>query len=95
MKLCIRNVAVLLLWTVLYLAWLAISAVFGAFQIWPASIIFVLIAAFMLFFFRDPKRLIPDGDGLIVSAADGRVTRIEDGENTKLVSRKQSRRFGQ
>ena len=48
--------------------------------------IFVLIAAFMLFFFRDPKRVIPVGDGLIVSAADGRVTRIEDGENSKLVS---------
>jgi phosphatidylserine decarboxylase len=28
----------------------------------------------------------PDGEGLIVSAADGRVTRIEDSEHGKLVS---------
>lgn len=65
---------------------LVIAAIFGAFQLWPASIIFVFIAAFMLYFFRDPKRNIPMGDGLIVSAADGRVTRIEESDNSKLVS---------
>jgi phosphatidylserine decarboxylase len=40
----------------------------------------------MLFFFRDPHREIPQGEGLIVSAADGRVTRIENNETGKLVS---------
>ena len=65
---------------------LVIAAIFGVFQMWPALIIFVFIAAFMLYFFRDPKRIIPMGDGLIVSAADGRVTRIEESDNSKLVS---------
>ncbi len=65
---------------------LAISAVLGAFHIWIASMIFALLAAFMLYFFRDPKRVIPTDPGIIVSAADGRVTRIEEGGDSKLVS---------
>ncbi|MBK8467484.1 MAG: phosphatidylserine decarboxylase [Chloracidobacterium sp.] len=65
---------------------LVIAVVFGVFQMWPAAVIFVSIAAFMLYFFRDPKRIIPTGEGLIVSAADGRVTRIEEGDDSKLVS---------
>jgi phosphatidylserine decarboxylase len=36
----------------------------------------VLLAAFFLWFFRDPQRLIPNGPGVIVSPADGKVTGI-------------------
>jgi phosphatidylserine decarboxylase len=44
---------------------------------WPVSIPFIVLAAFMAFFFRDPKRSAPADSNLIVSPADGRVTRIE------------------
>jgi phosphatidylserine decarboxylase len=41
---------------------------------WAWGIVPVLLAAFFLWFFRDPQRTIPAGDGLIVSPGDGLVT---------------------
>lgn len=41
---------------------------------WAWAIAPVLLAAFFLWFFRDPGRAIPAGTGLVVSPADGRVT---------------------
>jgi len=46
------------------------------FGYWLISLALLLIAGFMAFFFRDPRRSAPSGSGLIVSPADGRVTRI-------------------
>jgi phosphatidylserine decarboxylase len=34
---------------------------------------FAAVAAFMAYFFRDPDRVVPPGDDLVVSPADGRV----------------------
>jgi phosphatidylserine decarboxylase len=41
---------------------------------WAWGIAPVLLAAFFLWFFRDPQRTIPSGPGLIVSPGDGLIT---------------------
>ncbi len=62
-------------------------AMFSAyFQIWWLAGIFAAIVLFMAYFFRDPYRESPEGEGLILAACDGTVTRIDDNEDGKLVS---------
>jgi phosphatidylserine decarboxylase len=57
------------------LSFLAVALVLGlATGSWAWSIAPVLLAAFFLWFFRDPERAIPSGPGLIVSPGDGLVT---------------------
>ena len=65
---------------------LALAVGFALFAFWVLAIFFILITAFMAFFFRDPRRVPPTEKGIIVSAADGTVTRIEENESGKLVS---------
>ena len=43
---------------------------------WWWAIAPLLLMAFFLWFFRDPKRTVPSGPGLVVSPADGLVTSI-------------------
>jgi phosphatidylserine decarboxylase len=38
----------------------------------------LIITLFMLLFFRDPERKIPEGEGIFVSPADGKVILIKD-----------------
>src|SRR5829696_2682668 len=50
---------------------------------WPAlpllalALGLLLLTAFMAYFFRDPQRTVPAEAGLVVSPADGKVTRVE------------------
>jgi len=44
---------------------------------YPAWTLLVL-TLFVLFFFRDPERSVPTGEGVVVSPADGRVIVIKD-----------------
>lgn len=67
---------------------------FGFF--WPgkffflAAAFFLILALFVLNFFRDPDRLVPTGPGVLVSPADGRVVEIreeeQDGRSRRRVS---------
>ena len=46
----------------------------------PAAVMAVL-AALVVWFYRDPDRTAPDGDGLFISPADGRVVEISEAEH--------------
>lgn len=52
----------------------------------PVVLLLVGLALFMTYFFRDPERTVPTEADIIVSAADGKVTRVEDGADGKFVS---------
>lgn len=69
---------------VLYLFWAAPALLL-------LSLVLLLLAGFMAYFFRDPQRAVPPESDLVVSPADGRVTRVEklsdaDGHSPTVVS---------
>ncbi len=45
------------------------------------AILLAILLLFMLNFFRDPERPTPEGAGLFISPADGKVVRAEQGKN--------------
>lgn len=57
---------------------------------WLAAVGIGLVL-FTLYFFRDPKRAIPQGPGLYVSPADGKVTDILEMEETEVTGQKMRR----
>jgi phosphatidylserine decarboxylase len=71
-----------------------IAATVGAWFYAPwLAVVPVALLLFTLWFFRDPSRRIPEGPGLIVSPADGRITDIEEIEELELLNRR-VRRIG-
>jgi phosphatidylserine decarboxylase len=76
-----------------YFYGLALAAVAAVLWLWTRNWVWaippLLLAAFFLWFFRDPRRSIPPERGLIVSPADGKVTEVAhistpDGQRLRL-----------
>jgi phosphatidylserine decarboxylase len=64
---------------------LIISVLFFILNRPTPAVIFFILALFVCFFFRNPKRAIPAGKNLVVSPADGKVVKIlalPDGSKT-------------
>ncbi|MGI8556082.1 MAG: phosphatidylserine decarboxylase [Pyrinomonadaceae bacterium] len=62
------------------------AVIFSFPALWLGAFVCVLLAIFMAYFFRDPLRIISGETDIVVSPADGRVTRVEENENGKFVS---------
>lgn len=68
-----------------------VSVVLLVLGLWYVAVAFILITAFMLYFFRDPQRDPPADANVVVAPADGRVTRVTNvtsgaGNSPTLVS---------
>jgi phosphatidylserine decarboxylase len=53
-----------------------------------------LMAILVAYFFRDPRRKPPQGEGLVLSAADGRVAEIERGVREEIYLQSRAVRVG-
>jgi len=59
--------------------------IFNLTEIWPVRALFVLWEIFVIAFFRDPERVVPSGNESIVSPADGRIIKIEQAMEPRLL----------
>lgn len=64
---------------VVCLIWIAVAWFFVDGKIWKSVLIVLplVLIAFTLYFFRDPERRSPSGDGLVLAPADGKVVLIQ------------------
>jgi phosphatidylserine decarboxylase len=53
-------------------------ALMAALVYWPVSFVPAALGLFVISFFRNPRRVIPDAPGQIVAPADGKVVAIEE-----------------
>lgn len=62
--------------SVTYILFLLVLSGLFYFLFWPLSVLGLLLTAFILFFFRDPERRIPEESDIIISPADGVVMSV-------------------
>ncbi len=63
---------------------LAIAVVLSALGWWIAAVLAWVVVAFVVQFFRDPPRPVPDQPGIVLCPADGRVLKVERGRDPFL-----------
>ena len=62
-------------WPFIAIGWVVV-AVLAWFRIWPALVLWLPIAVWVIAFFRDPSRSGPRGDDVIIAPADGKVVSV-------------------
>jgi phosphatidylserine decarboxylase len=66
---------------------LVVAAVPGVLRLPIATAAVLFVAVFVAFFFRNPARRVPEGEGLIVAPADGRVLLVKPVEVAPITGR--------
>lgn len=61
-----------------FIAIAAIVAVLGFLLSPILGLLLSILVAYVAYFFRDPERIVPQQSGLVIAAADGRVSMIEE-----------------
>ena len=62
---------------------LFLLVIFFYFVYKPLFLIFLILLIFTFYFFRDPERVVPLGDDILVSPADGLITNISEYKDVK------------
>jgi phosphatidylserine decarboxylase len=57
------------------------------FTVFFLSLLFLLFSMFLAYFFRDPERIVPAGEDLILSAADGEVISIKPIHDVEFIGK--------
>ena len=52
------------------------------------GVLALILPGFVAYFFRDPRRLIPADDNLLVSPADGKIIEVSEVEETRYLKRR-------
>lgn len=55
-----------------------VTALFFAIGLRTPGYMLLVLTLFVLFFFRDPERAVPEGKGMVVSPADGKVITVKE-----------------
>lgn len=66
----------------------ALLGVVAHFIFWPVSFVFLFLTVFSVYFFRNPKRIAPVGDNLVITPADGKVIVVQEIDEKKYVNQK-------
>jgi phosphatidylserine decarboxylase len=71
----------------IFLALFAWGVYHPHFTVFFLSLLFLLFSMFLAYFFRDPERIVPAGEDLILSAADGEVISIKPIHDVEFIGK--------
>lgn len=65
-----------------------ISLIFYVAGLIIPAIFFSLVTLFIIWFFRNPERNVPQGDNIVISPADGKIIDIREGDENRILKKR-------